>query len=62
MRAVETIIIQCPSCFSSCEVQVEADVNGVLVYDCEVCCHPIELDISPTSAGARATVQSSPDG
>jgi hypothetical protein len=27
------------------ELQVEADLLGALVQDCEVCCNPIALDV-----------------
>lgn len=37
--------IQCPYCFEEIEVVVEPlpEVRQKLVYDCTVCCRPIEL-------------------
>lgn len=45
MRAIEPVTIQCPHCFQSFEVQLEADVAGRMVCDCEICCAPLELDV-----------------
>ena len=56
MRAVEVIEVQCPHCYSQIQVQVEADLDGEVVWDCEVCCHPIELQVRHGPDGAVATV------
>ena len=38
--------IQCPYCGEIIEMDIEEDLLGRLIQDCEVCCHPIQLDIS----------------
>ena len=37
--------IQCPYCGEILELDIEQDLLGRLVQDCEVCCNPIQLDI-----------------
>jgi hypothetical protein len=37
--------IQCPFCGELLELEIEEDLRGRLVQDCEVCCNPIQLDI-----------------
>jgi hypothetical protein len=37
--------IQCPFCGETLELEIEEDLRGRLVQDCEVCCNPIQLDI-----------------
>jgi hypothetical protein len=32
--------VQCPWCFESMEIAIEADLEGSYVQDCEVCCRP----------------------
>jgi Cysteine-rich CPXCG len=41
----DRVEIQCPYCGELLELQVEEDLKGKLVQDCEVCCNPIQLDI-----------------
>lgn len=62
MRAMETITLQCPRCFERFEVQLEVDVNGRMVCDCEVCCAPLELEVHHDSGDEpRVTVQPAND-
>ena len=39
--------IQCPSCFESFSIHVypEEGVDQSMVYDCEICCRPMMLEI-----------------
>ena len=39
--------IQCPYCFErfAITVFVEDGVEQSFVYDCEICCHPLEVQI-----------------
>ena len=37
--------ILCPYCGELLELDIEQDLLGRLVQDCEVCCNPIQLDI-----------------
>jgi len=44
----QNISVQCPFCFETINVLVDA-VSGneqSFVYDCEVCCRPIDLRVS----------------
>ena len=43
LQPVAWIEVHCPSCYETFEVPLEADVDGVLTVDCEICCRPIEL-------------------
>lgn len=40
--------IQCPYCFEkfSIEIYLEDGEKQELIYDCEVCCHPLEIHVS----------------
>lgn len=38
-------VVTCPYCGEEVEVYVEADVRGVLIQDCEVCCNPWQLRV-----------------
>lgn len=48
MNIEEDLQVQCPFCFETILVRVDtsAGVQQELVYDCEVCCRPIELSIA----------------
>jgi transposase-like protein len=37
---MDTFDVVCPYCHETVEVDLESDVEGSLVYDCEVCCQP----------------------
>ena len=36
----DSFTITCPYCGEDVEIYVEADVEGGLIQDCEVCCNP----------------------
>ena len=40
--------IQCPYCFEkfTIEVFLEDGYEQDLIYDCEICCHPLEIKMS----------------
>lgn len=42
---IEYVSTECPWCFEPGEVGVEADMEGELVVDCEVCCRPWEVAV-----------------
>ena len=46
------ISVQCPYCFEILEILVDADTEGDLVQDCEVCCHPWQIKVRRTRTGA----------
>jgi hypothetical protein len=37
---IEFKAVTCPWCFEPGELAIEADLEGELVVDCEVCCRP----------------------
>jgi hypothetical protein len=39
-------VITCPYCGEDVDIYLEADVSGVLVQDCEVCCNPWQLRVT----------------
>jgi hypothetical protein len=41
----EQFLILCPYCGESVEIYLEADIEGDLVQDCEVCCNPWQLSV-----------------
>jgi hypothetical protein len=43
--------VQCPWCFESVELGFEADVEGTLVQDCEVCCRPCSITVGRDEDG-----------
>ena len=40
---IQEIEITCPYCGETVTIAVEADLDGELVHDCEVCCRPWRL-------------------
>lgn len=49
--------LQCPYCAETVEVFLEADVEGELVQDCEVCCNPWLLRIDRRDDTLRVEVR-----
>lgn len=37
--------VECPYCAEEVEILLEADLEGAMVWDCEVCCRPWNLEI-----------------
>lgn len=48
---MDEIEVQCPYCFQTVTMHIEADLEGSLVQDCEVCCRPWQLVITRDDAG-----------
>jgi prolyl-tRNA synthetase len=38
-------VVTCPYCGEEVQIYVEADVRGVLIQDCEVCCNPWQVRV-----------------
>ncbi len=49
--------VECPHCGEAQEISIEADVEGEMVRDCEVCCRPWQLDIRRGAAGPTLHVE-----
>ncbi|MGE5233545.1 MAG: CPXCG motif-containing cysteine-rich protein [Acidobacteriota bacterium] len=43
---IDHVEVQCPWCGEWLELDLEADVHGDLVQDCEVCCRPIQVRVT----------------
>jgi hypothetical protein len=41
----ERFPVVCPYCGEEIEIYLEADVSGVFVQDCEVCCNPWKVRV-----------------
>lgn len=46
MDVQEEFVVSCPYCGENVEIHVDADVEGTLVQDCEVCCNPWLLRVA----------------
>jgi hypothetical protein len=42
---MDEVAVQCPYCWETVWISLESDLEGVLVWDCEVCCRPWSLRI-----------------
>ena len=52
MNALETVSFQCPYCWKSNELTIDASARlQKFVDDCQVCCGPIYLTISVSAEG-----------
>lgn len=51
---MEDLVVQCPYCFETVEVDLDPETTGVVVQDCDVCCHPLELHVTRDEDGAPA--------
>jgi hypothetical protein len=40
MDRMDAFTVTCPYCGEEGEIQIEEDVRGSFVQDCEVCCNP----------------------
>ncbi len=48
--------VTCPYCGEGVEVQLEEDVHGTFVQDCEVCCNPWLVRVTRSSEGTDVSV------
>lgn len=52
MNALETIAIRCPYCGRRIDITVDATApEQVYIEDCQICCHPIQLQITVDDEG-----------
>ena len=52
----ETFIVNCPYCGENISIQLEPDVKGDVVQDCEVCCNPWLIKIEGEGDDRSITV------
>lgn len=48
----ETATVRCPYCLEPVELYIEMDCEGRWVQDCEVCCHPWQVEAHRDADGA----------
>ncbi|MEM9293155.1 MAG: CPXCG motif-containing cysteine-rich protein [Acidobacteriota bacterium] len=41
----DAVTVTCPYCFEAVELLLEVEILGELVWDCEVCCNPWQLNV-----------------
>ena len=51
--------IQCPFCFEKFQIEVfpEDGENQEMILDCEICCHPIELQIHFDNSSEKVVIE-----
>ena len=47
----------CPYCGEEVEIYLEPEIRGALVQDCEVCCNPWNVYVSPADEDGERYVQ-----
>jgi hypothetical protein len=53
---MDEFIVTCPYCGEALEIQIEEDVRGTFVQDCEICCNPWLVRILRGPDGADVSV------
>ncbi len=53
MPAEETFPVTCPYCGEAVVVYLEADLEGEMVVDCEICCRPWRVVARRNREGER---------
>ena len=53
---MDEFVVTCPYCGEQVEIQVEEDVRGSFVQDCEVCCNPWLVRLTRSADGRDVSV------
>jgi hypothetical protein len=53
---LDEFIVTCPYCGEELEIQIEEDVRGTFVQDCEVCCNPWLVRVVRTADGTDVSL------
>jgi hypothetical protein len=53
---IDSVPVQCPYCFESLSLDVESDVEGEYVQDCEVCCNPWQVHVRRRDGKVRVRI------
>ena len=57
MNGLEASTIQCPYCWEKIDLSIDCSVeHQEYIEDCEVCCHPIVMDISISFEGLPTVI------
>ena len=54
--------VLCPYCGEAVEILLEEDLEGEMVWDCEVCCRPWQLVVRRFPGGREVQVGTLDDG
>jgi cysteine-rich CPXCG protein len=55
---VESVfVVTCPYCGEEVEIYLEPEIRGSLIQDCEVCCNPWNVYVSPADEDGERYVQ-----
>jgi hypothetical protein len=54
-------VVTCPYCGEDVEIYLEPEIRGSLVQDCEVCCNPWNLYVSPADGVGFSSSTCQPD-
>jgi hypothetical protein len=55
---IESRTVECPCCGERVEIFLEADLEGEMVIDCEVCCRPWRVLVVRRRGVVEISVQS----
>ena len=47
----DTADVICPYCLEQIEIYVDPETIGELIYDCDVCCRPLAIQVSRSDEG-----------
>lgn len=53
--------VQCPYCGEEIELLLEEDLEGEMVWDCEVCCRPWRLQVLRRGGGLELVATTDDD-
>ncbi|MEX1128006.1 MAG: CPXCG motif-containing cysteine-rich protein [Vicinamibacterales bacterium] len=53
---MDEFLVSCPYCGEELEIQIEEDVRGTFVQDCEVCCNPWLVRVARGTDGSDVSV------
>jgi transcription elongation factor Elf1 len=56
MDHVDAFPVTCPYCGEEMEIQIEEDVRGSFVQDCEVCCNPWLVRVRRSADGVDVNI------
>ena len=53
---MDDVTVQCPYCFEFVDLELEADVLGSMVQDCDVCCRPWAVHVERDEEGSPSVM------
>lgn len=53
---MDEFVVICPYCGEELEIQIEEDVRGTFVQDCEVCCNPWLVRVVRAAGGTDVSI------